>query len=96
MELPDELWEHIKDFTFDWKRSHKQKLQQSFGKIKNCYYSYLLYSSEHPPWSEHMLNLGDIILKGEPLVEIEKKPNDGGWIYHYGWSKHTGSWSDEP
>ena len=25
MELPDELWEHIKDFAFDWKRSHKQK-----------------------------------------------------------------------
>tara|TARA_B100001093_G_scaffold106514_1_gene98873 strand:+ start:152 stop:436 length:285 start_codon:yes stop_codon:yes gene_type:complete len=90
MELPDELWEHIKDFTFDWKRSHKQKLQQSFVKIKYCYYSYLLYSSEHPPWSEHMMNLSDTILKGEPLVEIEKKPNDSGWLYHFGWSKKTG------
>ena len=90
MELPDELWEHIKDFAFDWKRNHKKKLQQSFGKIKNCYYSYLLYSSEHPPWSEHMMNLSDTILKGEPLVEIEKKPNGGNWIYHFGWSKKTG------
>ena len=90
MELPDELWEHIKDFAFDWKRSHKQKLQQSFGKIKHCYYSYLLYSSEHPPWSEHMMNLSDTILKGEPLVEIEKKPNDSGWLYHFGWSKKKG------
>ena len=88
MELPDELWEHIKDFTFDWKRSHKQKLQQSFVKIKNCYYSYLLYSSEHPPWSEHMININDN--EREPLVEIEKKPNDSGWLYHFGWSKKTG------
>ena len=82
MELPDELWELIKDFAFDWKRSHKQKLQQSFGKIKYCYYSYLLYSSEHPPWSEQMININDN--EREPLVEIEKKPNDSGWLYHFG------------
>ena len=88
MELPDELWELIKDFAFDWKRSHKQKLQQSFVKIKNCYYSYLLYSSEHPPWSEQMININDN--EREPLVEIEKKPNDSGWLYHFGWSKKTG------
>jgi hypothetical protein len=88
MELPDELWEHIKDFAFDWKRSHKQKLQQSFGKIKHCYYSYLLYSSEHPPWSEQMININDN--EREPLVEIEKKPNDSGWLYHFGWSKKKG------
>ena len=88
MELPDELWELIKDFSFDWKRSHKQKLQQSFVKIKYCYYSYLLYSSEHPPWSEHMININDN--EREPLVEIEKKPNDSGWLYHFGWSKKTG------
>ena len=89
MELPDELWEHIKDFAFDWKRNHKKKLKQSFGRIKNCYYSHLLYSCEHPPWSEYMMNLSDTILKGEPLVEIEKKPNDGGWLYHFGWSKNS-------
>ena len=88
MELPDELWELIKDFAFDWKRSHKQKLQQSFGKIKHCYYSYLLYSSEHPPWSEQMININDN--EREPLVEIEKKPNDSGWLYHFGWSKKKG------
>ena len=88
MELPDELWELIKDFAFDWKRSHKQKLQQSFGKIKYCYYSYLLYSSEHPPWSEQMININDN--EREPLVEIEKKPNDSGWLYHFGWSKKKG------
>ena len=86
MELPDELWELIKDFAFDWKRSHKQKLKQSFGKIKYCYYSYLLYSSEHPPWSEQMININDN--EREPLVEIEKKPNDSGWLYHFGWSKN--------
>ena len=36
------------------------------------------------------MNFGDIMLKGEPLVEIEKKPNDGGWLYHFGWAKKTG------
>ena len=28
LELPDEIWSYIKDFTFDWKRSHKQKLHK--------------------------------------------------------------------
>ena len=28
-ELPDELWGLIKDFTLDWKRSHKQKMKES-------------------------------------------------------------------
>ena len=27
-ELPDEIWNLIKDFVFDWKRSHKQKLHK--------------------------------------------------------------------
>jgi len=35
-----------------------------------------------------MININDN--EREPLVEIEKKPNDGGWLYHFGWSKKTG------
>ena len=26
MELPDEIWEYIKEFTFDWKQTHKKNL----------------------------------------------------------------------
>lgn len=29
-ELPDEVWNYIKEFTFDWKRSHKQKMKHIF------------------------------------------------------------------
>ena len=25
-QLPDEIWNYIKDFIFDWKRSHKYKM----------------------------------------------------------------------
>ena len=28
MELPDEIWEYIKEFTFDWKRTHKKKFRK--------------------------------------------------------------------
>ena len=33
-ELPDEVWNYIKEFTFDWKRSHKQKMKHIF-KLEN-------------------------------------------------------------
>ena len=26
-ELPDEIWNYILEFTFDWKRNHKQKMK---------------------------------------------------------------------
>ena len=25
--LPDELWQLIKEFTFNWKKTHKQKMK---------------------------------------------------------------------
>ena len=36
-ELPDEIWDLIKDFTFDWKRSHKQKMKETRLKIHGYY-----------------------------------------------------------
>lgn len=32
LELPDEIWDYIKDFAFDWQRSHKLKLQKILSK----------------------------------------------------------------
>ena len=29
-ELPDEVWNYIKEFAFDWKRTHKQKMKHIF------------------------------------------------------------------
>ena len=33
MELPDEIWDYIKEFTFDWKRSHKEKFRYCTGNL---------------------------------------------------------------
>jgi hypothetical protein len=32
MELPDEVWDYIKDFAFDWQRAHRLKLKKVLRK----------------------------------------------------------------
>ena len=53
MELPDEIWDYIKLFALNWKRSHKEKfrkcLTQRFGVKK---YNREIYErwTHFPPW----------------------------------------------
>lgn len=64
-ELPDEVWNYIKEFTFDWKRFHKQKMKHIFdledinehGHIEN--WGRVVYSrwTYFQPW----LNTNEII-----------------------------------
>ncbi len=74
-ELPDEIWSYILDFTFDWKRTHKEKFE-------DCISEFWFYADEsmgeiyerwaHPPpniWK----NTNDIIReeylnRGRPLA----------------------------
>jgi len=58
-ELPDEIWDYIKEFAFDWKRTHKQKFKSCiselfFGEVRKVIYErWTLF----PPWK----NTNDII-----------------------------------
>ena len=38
IELPDEIWGYIKEFTFDWKRSHKLKMAFAYEFLINSMY----------------------------------------------------------
>ncbi len=33
IELPDEIWGHILEFTFDWKRTHKEKFEDCISEF---------------------------------------------------------------
>ena len=98
-ELPDELWNLIKDFTLNWKRSHKQKMKL-LEKSINC--NKIIYErwTHFPPWP----NTNDIIREeyylrrmdwaprpNLPLTSIthniNEKENGGGWWCGYGWKK---------
>ena len=73
MELPDEIWDYIKEFTFDWKRSHKQKFRKCL-KYKlglNAYKCREIYErwTYFPPWP----NTNDII-RAEYLNRIDWAP----------------------
>ena len=38
IELPDEIWKHILDYSLDWKRSHKKKMKPILeNNIVECY-----------------------------------------------------------
>ena len=57
-QLPDEIWNYIKDFTFDWKRSHKYKMIPILSDlIDNTYEEIYQRWTLFPPWS----NTNDII-----------------------------------
>ena len=101
LELPDEIWSYIKDFTFDWKRSHKQKLHKvlfcNFPEF--CWEMRPIYKTGgvFPP----LQNTNDIIREvydmywdeeEEPphnlqLTTITWKPEKRSWEFGYGWYK---------
>ena len=37
MELPDEIWNLIKEFALDWKKTNMKKLDHVFGMMFNCF-----------------------------------------------------------
>lgn len=94
-ELPDELWKYILDFTFDWKRSHKQKMKMCELDIicdRTIYRRWTYF----PPWP----NTNDIITDeyvGNRNINFAPPPNlplvsitfnvkkNGGWWCEYGW-----------
>ena len=103
IELPDEIWNYIKDFVFDWKRSHKQKLHKVlFTFPEFCWKMkpiYKCWKAVFPP----LQNTNDIIRdfpyeemgywdEEEPppnlqLTSITWYPKTGRWKYGYGWQK---------
>jgi hypothetical protein len=104
-ELPDEIWNHILEFTFDWKLTHKQKMKPILeNNIIGCYTVIYYYYSFFPPPSWQ--NTTDIILAeyvnnerlpyapppGLPLASITWNVNsngNGGWWCGYGWRKNV-------
>ena len=99
-ELPDEIWNHILEFTLDWKISHKRKMKPILeNNIVECYKEiYERWTYSHPVWQ----NTTDIILAdyvnnerlryapppGSPLTSITwNVKGTGGWWCGYGWAK---------
>ena len=102
-ELPDEVWSYILELAFDWKRSHKQKLNKVIFSFPGfCWEMRPIYSETtliFPPFQ----NTNDIIRvynfmmywdeEEEPppnlqLTSITRDPRNGGyWKYGYGWYK---------
>ena len=76
IELPDEIWDYIKEFTLDWKLTHKQKMKHIFETEKVDKYGHIekwgrsIYRrwTYFPPWP----NTNDIILA--EYVDNERLP----------------------
>ena len=100
-ELPDEIWNYILEFTFDWKRNHKQKMKPILeNNIVGCYKEIYQRWTYFPPWP----NTNDIITAeylhrdmgwaprpNLPLTSITWNiKGTGGWWAGYGWERNTG------
>ena len=101
VELPDELWGLIKEFTFDWKRSHKQKMKETLTSLDGLYEEVYKRWTYFPPWP----NTNDIItaeyadgiwrMAWAPrpnlkLTSITWNPKGtGGWWCGYGWQRKS-------
>ena len=101
-ELPDELWGLIKDFTLDWKRSHKQKMKETLTIINGLYEEIYKRWTYFPPWpntndiirDEYTLGVRDISWAPRPNLELTSitwninANENGGWWCGYGWKRH--------
>jgi len=74
MELPDEIWDYIKEFVFDWKKSHALKFDDCIGEF--FFYAdesmgeiYERWTYPPPVWQ----NTNDII-RAEYLHRIDWAP----------------------
>ena len=97
-ELPDEIWNHILEFTLDWKISHKRKMKPILeNNIVECYKEVYERWTHFPPWP----NTNDIIIAeyqhrrysaapipNLPLTSITwNVSGTGGHWCGYGWAK---------
>ena len=100
MELPNEIWDYIKEFTFDWKRSHKQKFRKCltyrFGVKKESREIYERWT--HFQVKIQLISLGGTL--GGWRIDFAPRPNleltsitwnvsgTGGFWCGYGWKRH--------
>lgn len=100
-ELPDELWGLIKEFTLDWKRSHKQKMKSTLTSLDGLYEEVYKRWTYFPPWP----NTNDIITAEYAArawrMDWAPRPNlklssitwnptgTGGWWCGYGWGRKS-------
>tara|TARA_B100001741_G_C16467991_1_gene558505 strand:- start:408 stop:761 length:354 start_codon:yes stop_codon:yes gene_type:complete len=94
MELPDELWNIVKDFQLDYRRKHKRNMEPSLEHIDGLYKEVYLYSSVFPS-----LGYGQEVVAGEHnglWVPLQNLPvtivgwNLKGkqkWWYGFGWMR---------
>ena len=98
MELPDEVWDYIKDFAFDWQKAHRLKLKKVLCKDIDiprpnfCWIRYPIYErwTLFPP--PHNTNE---IIRDEYFGELEAHwvPPPNLPLTSITWSpKGTGGW----
>ncbi len=97
-QLPDELWNIIKSFTFDWKKYHQYKLKPILkkeinNKFKEIYKRYtlrpipnntnIIIENEFVHWSEGIIPKPNL-----PLTSITCNISGKGGLWAgYGWEK---------
>tara|TARA_B100000575_G_scaffold48614_1_gene35624 strand:- start:18342 stop:18665 length:324 start_codon:yes stop_codon:yes gene_type:complete len=100
-ELPDEIWNHILEFTLDWKSSHKRKMKPILeNNIVECYKEVYERWTVFPPWPTSTAIIIDEYQNRQffdwapppdlPLTSITWNINankNGGWWCGYGWTK---------
>ena len=103
-ELPDEIWNYIKEFALDWKSSHKRKMKPILeNNIVECYKEvYERWTYRPPVWQntndiirdEYTLGVRDISWAPPPNLELTSitwninSNKQGGWWCGYGWKPH--------
>lgn len=102
MRLPDEIWRLIKDYAFNWKRSHKKKIQPILQHIDGLFGEILTRWVTFPPFQ----NTNDIIRHEytgvrrwdwvpQPNLQLTSITwninynNYGGWWAGYGWNRES-------
>ena len=103
MEFPDEIWDYIKEFALNWKRSHKKKFRYCTGNLLfESGEIYKRWTYPPPVWQntndiirdEYINGIRDISWAPPPNLELTSitwnvNANDnGGWWCGYGWKRH--------
>ena len=101
--LPDEIWDYVKEFIFDWKETHRRKFSivlwkfpESCWKMKPKYYRWTTFPSSCNTNTNDIirdeyydvLSRSFISLPKLVLISICYNPHGGGgWWCGYGWEK---------
>jgi len=95
MELPDELWNIVKEYQLDYKRKHKKNMEPCLEHIDGLYKEVYLYSSVFPALGYDQDLAGAIVHEGL-WVPLQNLPvtivgwNLKGkqkWWYGFGWMR---------